>query len=428
MHSEEYTICNRFCLRQHSSATRPNTGLSSEAMMRKELGSHTTSKDKKRRSATSTTLFTKGRSRSLCAQRASGGSEAPQPESGSLPRPRTQPVPMLPARNNVVNRNISLCRPSSILRLYTLAVLMAALMPIVYEMPFINSSGPSFLGTRAYLIRKGGINGNFIRRDNSPTDVCNRWSHQSAVVNGTLYIYGGHSISSSGQDQDTWNNDFVALPLTEGWDISAPKLAGLPQPIGPPAVANGYLWNSYNSLFLYGGEVSDSPEATPDPYSLWEYNIKESSWSKHQNPKTSAGNNSDNGNQPVEQAAEGAGISVPELGKGWYFGGHLDHYTTPGWTKQVSRQYLKSMIEFTFPGYTNNGVKSLSGGKTAGADGIWRNITQGGIQDTATFTNRADGVLVYVPGFGDSGIILSLAGGTNTSFVSLRIISRRDPL
>lgn len=79
-------------------------------------------------------------------------------------------------------------------------------------------------------------------------------------------------------------------------------------------------------------------------------------------------------------------------------------------------------MEFTFPGYTNDGVQSLDGGKLASSGGVWRNITQGGIQDTALFPNRADGVLVYVPGYGVNGILVSMAGGTNVSFVSARTI------
>ena len=78
-------------------------------------------------------------------------------------------------------------------------------------------------------------------------------------------------------------------------------------------------------------------------------------------------------------------------------------------------------MEFTFPGYSNDGVQSLSGGKTADSAGVWRNVTQGGIQDTARFTNRADGVIVYVPGYGVDGILVSMAGGTNESFVSATI-------
>lgn len=132
---------------------------------------------------------------------------------------------------------------------------------------------------------------------------------------------------------------------------------------------------------------------------------------------TSAGNASDGGNQPVQRAAEGAGLSVPELGRSWYFGGHLDMFTTPGWSNQIYRLYLKSLLEFTHPGYANDGVQSLGNANAAPAGGVYRNITQGGLQDEAGFTERADGVLVYVPGWGDDGIILGLAGGTNTTFV-----------
>ena len=89
-----------------------------------------------------------------------------------------------------------------------------------------------------------------------------------------------------------------------------------------------------------------------------------------------------------------------------------------GWSDQIDRTYLKSLLEFTYPGYSNNGVQSLNNGKIAGSGGVWRNITQGGIQDTALFPDRADGVILYVPGYGVDGILVSMAGGTNESFVS----------
>lgn len=117
----------------------------------------------------------------------------------------------------------------------------------------------------------------------------------------------------------------------------------------------------------------------------------------------------------MQRSAEGAGISVPELGLSWYFGGHLDLFTTPGWSSQsnpVPRIYLKSLLEFTHPGYTNDGVDSLRGGKGAGEGGVFRNITQGGLQTEAKFTERADGVLVFVPGWGEKGVLIGLAGGS----------------
>lgn len=207
------------------------------------------------------------------------------------------------------------------------------------------------------------------------------------------------------------------MDLTQNWQISTPSLTGLPQPSGPPNVSNGFLWNSHESLFLYGGEFSDSPAEAPSAFSLWEYNAITSQWYEHDNPTTSPGNFSTSDNQPVQRAAEGAGASVAGLGRGWYFGGHEDGYTTEGWSQSVPRIYIKSMIEYTFPGSENSQVNSLSDNKPAGSDGAWRNITDGGAQDSAGFPERADGLLLYIPGFGAQGILIGLAGGTNDTFV-----------
>ncbi|KAL8703923.1 MAG: hypothetical protein Q9201_002903 [Fulgogasparrea decipioides] len=322
-------------------------------------------------------------------------------------------------------------------RLYILTLLLFITVPILYEVPWL-VPGVSVIGARAGLIRRSDVvSGDtagveMYKRANTDTDVCSRWAAQTALVNGTIYVYGGHATSEQGQKSGTWTNDFFTVDLTKPWNISAPSTTGLPQPSGPPAVANGFLWNSYDSLFLYGGIVSDTPAAEPDPYSLWEYQIKNAKWVEHSNPKTSKGNNSEEGNQPVQQSGEGAGVSIPELGRGYFFAGHLDHFTTPGWSVQTPRLYLKSLLEFTFPGYSNDGVEALAGGKTAGSDGVWRNVTQGGIQDTAKFPSRADGGLVYVPGFGADGLLLSIGGGiadqnnADNSFSQMNVIDVYD--
>ncbi|KAJ8061175.1 hypothetical protein OCU04_010248 [Sclerotinia nivalis] len=263
-------------------------------------------------------------------------------------------------------------------------------------------------------------------RANSPTSVCTRWSHMTAIVNGTLYIYGGEATTRSGQTTDTWNNNFLKLDLTKTWQIASPVLSGLPQPSGPPAVAMGSLWHTYETLFLYGGEFSDSPPISPSAVATWKYDIASVTWTEFSNPRTAAGNGSDIAPADVQRAAEGAGLSVPELGRSWYFGGHLDMYTTPGWSNQIARIYLKSLLEFTHPGYTNTGVTSLGTTRGAGSGGVYRNITEGGLQDDAGFTERADGVLVYVPGWGVDGLLLGLAGGTNATFTEMNIIDVYD--
>ncbi|ESZ97041.1 hypothetical protein SBOR_2586 [Sclerotinia borealis F-4128] len=263
-------------------------------------------------------------------------------------------------------------------------------------------------------------------RANSPISICTRWSHMTANVDGTLYIYGGEATTESGQTTDTWNNDFLKLDLTKTWKIASPVISGLSQPSGPPAVAMGSLWHTYDSLFLYGGEFSDSPQTSPSAVATWKYDIESATWTEFSNPQTAGGNGSDVAPADVQRAADGAGLSVPELGRSWYFGGHLDMYTTPGWSNQVTRVYLKSLLEFTHPGYTNDGVTSLGTTNGAGTGGVYRNITQGGLQDDAGFTERADGVLVYVPGWGVDGILLGLAGGTNVTFTEMNIIDVYD--
>jgi hypothetical protein len=309
-------------------------------------------------------------------------------------------------------------------------IVVLTILSIIHLAPFFSSwSGIALVGATGFSKPRVASQldvPEIRKRANSPTDVCKRWSQQSAIVNGTLYLYGGRATTSSSQDSNTWNNDFIALDLTKSWQISSPPLNGLPQPSGPPAVANGYLWSSYDSLFLYGGEFSDTPPAPPSDFSLWSYNIKSASWAEHSNLKTSSGINSEPDGETVQRAAEGAGFSVASLGRGWYFGGHLDTYTSSDWSIQTPRLYLRSFIEYTFPGYSNAGVNSLTNGKTASSDGAWRNITQAGIQDQAGFTERADGLLIWIPGFSADGIILSLAGGTNDTFTQMNEVDIYD--
>ncbi|KAK4450816.1 hypothetical protein QBC34DRAFT_66116 [Podospora aff. communis PSN243] len=302
---------------------------------------------------------------------------------------------------------------AGITRLTTIALLIAVVLP---GFGYFNGRSEKVVvsGADAGVIqqRPKGFGPVLDTRAPSPTKVCKRWAQQTALLNGTLYIYGGQAKTTSDQGTDTWNNDFLTLDLTKSWDTSTPSFRGLAQPSGPPAVANGYLWNDYNNLYLYGGLFSDKPPVEPAPESLWKYSIRSQSWTEFPGPRTSKGNHSDAGDVPVQRSAEGAGISVPELGLSWYFGGHLDHYTTTGWSIHTARIYLKSLLEFTHPGYTNDGVEALASGTGAGSGGAFRNITQGKILSSSGFPERADGVLVFVPGWGEKGVLIGLAGGT----------------
>ncbi|KAH7081531.1 hypothetical protein BKA63DRAFT_210760 [Paraphoma chrysanthemicola] len=332
----------------------------------------------------------------------------------------SQPSTMAPA---VVQQHSTM--PLRLYRLGVFAFVLAIMLPILSMNPIAR------LGVHGGTIPRSTIEAQpersmVVKREDTSTDACKRWAGQSTIVNGTLYMYGFRKNSSPKEDQNTWNNDFLALDLTKSWQISSPSLTGLAIPSGPPAVSLGTLWGSPSSLWLYGGQFSDKPRVQPGSNSVWEYNIGNKQWFEHKSPKTSGGDNGEGDGQDVQRAAEGASFSVASLGRGWYFGGHLDDLTTEGWSNQVARVYLKSLLEFTFPGYTNNAVQSLKTDKRAGSDGAFRNITQGGLQNQASFPSRADGVLTYIPGFGDEGILLGLSGGDNDTFTQMNVIDVYD--
>lgn len=48
------------------------------------------------------------------------------------------------------------------------------------------------------------------KRQNSQADVCKRWAGQSAVVNGTVYYYGGRATTSADQTTDQWSKSMLS--------------------------------------------------------------------------------------------------------------------------------------------------------------------------------------------------------------------------
>lgn len=65
-------------------------------------------------------------------------------------------------------------------------------------MPAMAEAGP--VGHRPEVVKE--IAG---KRQTTNTDVCKRWSGQSALVNGTLYYYGGRATTSPSQTTNEWS-------------------------------------------------------------------------------------------------------------------------------------------------------------------------------------------------------------------------------
>jgi hypothetical protein len=95
-------------------------------------------------------------------------------------------------------------------RLSFLAVVLAIMIPVLHMSPFL-AAGPASLGAEAGPItpRSAGHEDVEIAklesRQNNPAGACLRWSQQSAVVNGTMYLYGGREKTDSNQDSKTWS-------------------------------------------------------------------------------------------------------------------------------------------------------------------------------------------------------------------------------
>lgn len=69
-------------------------------------------------------------------------------------------------------------------------------------------------GANAGVVKsRGGDAGGVWKREYSKTDTCTRWSHQAALLNGTLYIYGGQSKEKVGQEENTWSSPTPSLFL-----------------------------------------------------------------------------------------------------------------------------------------------------------------------------------------------------------------------
>lgn len=105
------------------------------------------------------------------------------------------PKPIVPA---------SYAMSTKLYRLSLFSVILALLLPLLQLNPMAR------FGVRADTVSTASIQAEpehslLLARDNSPTDACKRWSGQTAVVNGTLYMYGFRTTTDSHQTSNTWS-------------------------------------------------------------------------------------------------------------------------------------------------------------------------------------------------------------------------------
>lgn len=94
---------------------------------------------------------------------------------------------------------------SSIPRVALIVFLIALVVP---GFRYGGDSNVNIPGADAGVIMRAELveNGSLIEgRQLSSTEICTRWAHMTALVNGTLYVYGGQSKTTSGQVSNTWS-------------------------------------------------------------------------------------------------------------------------------------------------------------------------------------------------------------------------------
>ncbi|GJN93507.1 hypothetical protein Rhopal_006564-T1 [Rhodotorula paludigena] len=250
---------------------------------------------------------------------------------------------------------------------------------------------------------------------------CFRWSGQMAIANkagastngtstaSTLWYQGGQAKLSSDQDSNWWTNALVSLPLDESWQTGTPPLTLVEpdsgDPISPPAVSLGAMWASAdgNSLYQWGGQWSDNPDVPPPAARTWRYDIQAGEWEVVQTQGDEVGN-----------VAEGQPAIVPGQGTdgdnvAYYSHGHQDDHTTEGWSNQIARIYLNSMIQFDLGSRTMRNITSYSSNAQ----------TSNSSTPQTNPLSRADGSLTYVPNLGtdNKGVLVSIGGATQTQYV-----------
>lgn len=134
-------------------------------------------------------------------------SEPTHDESAIAIEPTTPQDPALP----IVTQTVSQTLPWSKMSLFQLLGLVA----------FVALAFPSLLGSGTNsnmmpaMAEAGPVNHHpeivkeiAGKRQTTSTDVCKRWSGQSALVNGTLYYYGGRATTSASQTTNEWSKFF----------------------------------------------------------------------------------------------------------------------------------------------------------------------------------------------------------------------------
>ncbi|KAF2704804.1 hypothetical protein K504DRAFT_389220 [Pleomassaria siparia CBS 279.74] len=224
-------------------------------------------------------------------------------------------------------------------------------------------------------------------------DFCRRWGHQTAQVDGKLYVDGGlvawNPLSTNPLNYtNTWLLYSDLNTTTQ--QVGMPnQYANLTKNSTVPSVSGGVLWaDEVNKCFyLYGGEYQGNPSA----FTFWAYDTILDQWNETQY---------ETNDNSILRVSYGAGAQIDELGLGFYYGGWINSHTTPGWSRPPMA--VSGLIRFDY----SSGTLS----NNTGPDNL----------------GRAEGKMVYLPA-SDGGLLVYFGGVEdpyqNGSFVGANMSS-----
>lgn len=211
---------------------------------------------------------------------------------------------------------------------------------------------------------------------NPVVNFCRRFGHQTTVIDNKLYIDGGFiNYSPLPSNPTNYTNPFLSYQdLNKDGPNGMPQLyANLSKNATVPTVNGGILWDDAvnKKFYLFGGEYYQVP---PNELVLYSYDILNNYWEI-----LSVGSPSQN----IQAVSYGAGVSIPERGEAYYYGGWLSNNSVPGWTGP--RAATGGLIKWT--------MDSNQWSNNTGPDSV----------------KRAEGVMVYLP-ISDAGMLIYFGG------------------
>lgn len=93
-------------------------------------------------------------------------------------------------------------------RFFLLVFMLAFIIPTLHNSPFFSKSKIVPIGVKGGVIRNPDTTeeaAGIARRQTDGSNICKRWSQQSALVNGTLFLYGGRATTDASQTDNEWS-------------------------------------------------------------------------------------------------------------------------------------------------------------------------------------------------------------------------------